>query len=195
MNGYMENAQGSLVPVANVKPLDKLRDELVRKLFAEARAEEARRLAFEAGCLKQIADFVALAAQEYKAKLGGEKGNVTLASYDGRMRIVRAMDDLVTFTEGLGIAQSLIGECLARWTKGADPSLAALVAKAFQADKNGNLCAGRILGLLSVKIDDPEWERAMTAICDAIRVNGTKTYLRFYERQSDGSGYRQVNGR
>ena len=31
--GYWENAQGALVPEANIKEIDKLRDQTVRKLF------------------------------------------------------------------------------------------------------------------------------------------------------------------
>jgi len=42
-----------------------------------------------------------------------------------------------------------------------------------------------VLGLRKLDIEDPEWQRAMTAIADAIRVTSSKTYIRFYEIDPD----------
>jgi hypothetical protein len=45
----------------------------------------------------------------------------------------------------------------------------------------------RILGLLRLEIADPRWIQAMQAIKDSVRVQSTRTYLRFYRRLPDGS--------
>lgn len=62
--GYMENAQGHLVPLANVSTLDQLRNETVTELIAQAE-EMGRKVAeFRAAASAAVASFVELAAQE-----------------------------------------------------------------------------------------------------------------------------------
>ena len=38
----------------------------------------------------------------------------------------------------------------------------------------------RLLGLRRLSIEDADWQRAMKAIADALTVQSTRTYLRFY---------------
>ncbi|CUW88094.1 DUF3164 family protein, partial [Agrobacterium genomosp. 2] len=38
--------------------------------------------------------------------------------------------------------------------------------------------------LLKLEIEDTRWKKAMEAIRDAIRVTGSKEYVRFYKRDS-----------
>ena len=38
MSQYKKDARGNLVPIANIRPIDLLRDELVQKITARARA-------------------------------------------------------------------------------------------------------------------------------------------------------------
>jgi len=46
--------------------------------------------------------------------------------------------------------------------------------------------------LLRVGIEDARWQQAMAAIRDSIRVIGSKTYIRFYERPSPDAAWRAV---
>lgn len=184
--GCRTNAQGHYVPEGAIAEIDKLRDDLVRRLSAEARAVAEAVAAFRTRCRLEIAAFVELAGQEHGVAIGGEKGNVTLTSFDGRLRIQRAVDERIEFTEGLAVARALVAACVGRWSEGANRHLVALVNKAFAQDKAGNLSTARILSLLSLGVDDPEWSRAMEALRGAIRVSGTATYLRFYERDAAG---------
>ena len=62
-----------------------------------------------------------------------------------------------------------------------------LITDAFQVDKEGLINTGRVLGLLRLEIDDPDWKMAMKAIADSRQVADTKPYIRFYNR-SDTSG-------
>ncbi|MCO5059669.1 MAG: DUF3164 family protein, partial [Rhizobiaceae bacterium] len=41
-------------------------------------------------------------------------------------------------------------------------------------------------------IEDPRWKKAMEAIRDAMRVVGSKTYVRCYERESHDGEWRAV---
>lgn len=185
-NGYRKNAQGHLVPESAIREIDKVRDELVLKMIDEAKKRSSSMGAFKASCHEQIASFVEVAAQDHGVTMGGRKGNVSLTSYDGRYRVLRAIDETIEFTEGLVVARELIERCITRWSDGANANLVALIRKAFETDKQGNLSTARVLGLVSVLIDDQEWREAIEAIQQSIMVAATKSYLRFYERNALG---------
>jgi len=79
---YMEEGQGRLVHIDNVKEIDKLRDELVRRLMAKAVELQAVMVAFKNMAMDEIGAFMDQSAREYDVKMGGKKGNLTLYSYD-----------------------------------------------------------------------------------------------------------------
>lgn len=190
--GYMENAQGHLVPMANVKEIDKIRDGVVVELVSVAKNKAAEITTFKAFCHAQIASFVSLAAQDHNVSMGGQKGNVTLHSFDGRYRIVRAKDDRVVFNEGLTIGRQKVLACVKKWTEGANKHIAAIVNRAFETDKAGHLSASKVMSLFAYDIDDSEWTEAMEAIRGSIQVVDTKSYVRFYERDGLGN-YVQIS--
>ena len=190
--GYMENGLGHLVPVANVAELDKLRDATVRRLVGDAEACGRLVAEFRANAAATVAAFCELSAQEYGAEIGGDKGNVTLTSYDGSMKVVRARSDEITFTEAVRVTRELCFKCIAKWSEGVNANLAVCVRRSFETDKNGHLSAAKILSLRSYEIrDDPDWDAAMRALDGAIQVIGSRQYVRFYRRGADGK-YAQV---
>ena len=185
-DGYMENAQGHLVPMAQVKEIDLARHELVMEKVAKAQELQKQLSAFKAEVMDDIEAFIALSAEKYGASVGGKKGNVTLASFDGRYQIKRQISEFLTFDERLQAAKALIDECLKTWTQGSPTELQALVNDAFQVDKEGRINTGRILGLRRLDIDDDRWARAMQAISDSVQVRDVKAYFRIYERDEHG---------
>lgn len=92
----------------------------------------------------------------------------------------------MAFDEGILAAKALIQECLDDWTQDANGNLKALVSRAFEVDKEGNLSTNRILGLRRVKIDDTRWQQAMDAISDSLQVIDSKSYIRLYQREDNG---------
>lgn len=187
MEGYMENAQGHQVPLEQVKEIDKLRHELVMEKVAKFKLMRTALTDLKAEIMADMGAFIALSAEKYEVKIGGNKGNVSLLSYDGKYKLVRQMAEDITFGEQLQAAKALIDECLRDWTQGARSELRALVDQAFQVDKEGNLSTTRILGLRRLEITDGRWLRAMQAIGDSIQVTGTKPYVRVYERGESGA--------
>ena len=93
---YRKDAKGNLVPLANIKETDLLRDELVMEIVAKARALRDNIAAFKQRSMDDIAAFAQLSAEKYGAKLGGAKGNIRLMSFDGAYRIALAMQDTLT---------------------------------------------------------------------------------------------------
>lgn len=187
--GYWEAADGSLVPEAKVKDIDKARHKLVTSMCKSATKLRAALAEFKEQTMVDIAAFVQMSADEYQVQLRGAagKGNITLVSYDGRYKVVRAMNDTIAFDERLQVAKAKIDQCIHAWAKGANRNLQVLVNQAFQTDKEGNVSAGRILALRRYDIQDPDWKLAMAAIADSMRVVSSKAYVRFYVR-NDASG-------
>lgn len=190
--GFRENARGDLVREDSIKPIDLLRDQLVMGIVGKAQAVRKDLCSFKAEVFNDIDSFSELSAEKYGAKLGGNKGNVTLTSFDGRFKIIRANADEITFDERLQAAKALIDECVRDWSKGVHSGLAVLINDAFRVDAKGGLSASRILGLRRHDIDDPRWRKAMDAISDAIQIVGSKSYIRVYERVGKTEDYKQV---
>lgn len=191
--GFKENAKGSLDPISKIKPIDLLRDELVNELVKKTLVLHGALKAYKAEVFADIAAFVQLSAEDYGAKLGGNKGNVTLISYDGRFKIQRAYAEYLVFDERLQAAKALIDDCINRWAEGINDNIRVLVNGAFEVDKEGKISTTKVLSLRQHKIDDADWHKAMDAISDSLRVAGTKAYVRIYERVGDNDEYTPIS--
>lgn len=191
-DGYLKNAIGHLVPVSSIKPIDMARDSLVAEIVAKARTISGQIGDFKASAFADIAAFVQLSAEQYQAKIGGTKGNVTLLSFDGRYKVLRAIAENITFDERLQAAKALIDECITDWAQGSRPELQVLVNDAFQVDQTGKVNTARVLGLRRLEISDERWQQAMRAIGEAVQVVGSKSYIRVYERDEATGEYRPI---
>ncbi|MBU0915836.1 MAG: DUF3164 family protein [Gammaproteobacteria bacterium] len=180
--GFMPNPQGHLVPISTIKPIDLLRDQTVNTIAAKAQALCRALAEFKAGTFSDLEAFVATSAAQYGVEIGGEKGNLTLHSYDGRFKIVRSVADLIRFDEQLIAAKKLVDDCLSDWTDESRDELRALVNQAFQVNATGSVRTSEVLRLLRIDIKDPRWITAMEAVRNSIQVMGTKPYVRIYER-------------
>jgi Protein of unknown function (DUF3164) len=178
------DAKGGYIPVSMVKPADLLIDETVRTIMGwmVAASEQIARL--KAHTFEDIGALEALLAEQYGAGLGGKKGNMTLTSYDGCLKVQVQVADRLTFGPELQIAKTLLDACLNEWAATARPELQAIVTRAFNTDKEGQINRTEIFTLLRLEIEDQRWKEAMRAIRDAIRVEGTQTYIRAYRRAS-----------
>lgn len=190
--GYKLRADGSLIPESLIKPIDLARDQLVAELVAKAKNVSGAVAAFKAEAFREIDAFVDLSMEQYGVKVGGTKGNVTLTSFDGRYKILRAWQDRITFDERLQAAKLLIDSCIKRWSAGGRDEMRLLVNDAFRVDKEGMISTGRVLGLRRHNITDVEWTQAMQAISDSVQVAGGKAYIRVYERVGETDRYEAV---
>lgn len=186
-DGYMEDAQGRLVPLDQIKDVDMARHELVMELVGEFLTLREQMRDLKSKIMDDVESFVQLSAEQYGAKIGGKKGNVSLVSFDGRYKVVRQISEHLTFDERLQAAKELIDQCIKEWAEGSNTKIQALVNDAFDVDRQGRINTGRILGLRRLKIDDDRWRSAMDAISDSLQVTGSKAYVRLYERRDDGS--------
>jgi len=187
--GLWRDAQGRLVPIEMIKPIDQERDRLVRQLVGRAYELNQELAQFKAAAFGDVDAFVDLSAEQYDVHLGGKKGNVTLVTFDGRYKVIRAKADSIVFDERLQAARALIDECLADWTVGARSEVKLLINDAFRTDTKGEIRTASVLALRRLAIEDERWTRAMTAIGEACQVASTTSYLRLYERVGDTDQY------
>lgn len=179
---YMPDARGSLVPVEMVNASDKLEDELVRGIMEFAVDLSARIGRFRGHTMTDLGEFDALLEQEYKVTKGGKKGNRTYQTFDGLMKVTVQVADSVTFGPQLQIAKKILDDLLTEWSSDSRPEIRAIITKAFNTDKEGQVSRSDIYALLRLPIEDPQWKEAMRAIRDAMRIVGSKEYVRFHRR-------------
>jgi hypothetical protein len=189
--GYMLNAVGHFVPETSVREQDKLRDQVARELASEAIELNAKLAAFKKKSLGDIADLVSIAAERYGVSLGGEKGNVTVVSFDGELKVIRSYAKQISFTEEILAAKAQVLECVKSWTSGANAHLVEVVHRMLSPGRNGQIRTADVLEMLRWEIDDKDWKRAMQAVNDSILVSGTAVYVRVYKRLS-GDKYEAV---
>jgi hypothetical protein len=179
---YLTDAKGALVPLETIKPIDKLEDEVVRKVmrFAGELSDQIAR--FRGHTMTDLGEFDALLAQEYNVKKGGPKGNRTYQSFDGLLKVEVKVADFIDFGPQLQVAKRLLDECLTEWSADSRPEIRAVITRAFNTDKEGQVNRSEIFMLLRLDIEDPRWQEAMRAIREAMRVTGSKEYIRFHRR-------------
>ena len=188
---FMEDAQGRQVPLEMVKDIDRLRDQTVASVMEKTFAMRDALNEFKQEIWSDIQEFLSLSSEQHGIKGGGKKGNVTLTTYNGKYKLMIAVNDTLQFNEKLQVAKQLIDECIKEWSTDARPELRALIDSAFAVDKQGNISTTRVLGLRRLDISDEKWLKAMQAITESVQVVSSKTYMRFYTRQEDGS-YKQI---
>lgn len=184
--GFKQDSKGRLVPESSIKPIDFERDALVSRLIKNVKEVQQQLKQFKALAFGDIAAFVDLSLELYDVHLGGNKGNVTLYSFNGQYKIVRQIQDSIRFDERLQAAKILIDECIQSWSADSNDHLKVLILDAFQVDKEGKISTGRVLGLRRHDIKDEKWLQAMDAIAESINIVDSKSYVRFYERDKDG---------
>jgi hypothetical protein len=189
---YMRDAKGNLVPLENVKPQHKLEDETVRKIVGYAEELSAQISRFRNHTFADLLSLTALLAQEYDSQKGGKKGNTTFQTVDGCRKVQVQVSDFIDFGPEIQIAKSLIDECLNEWAADSRPEIRSIVTRAFNTDKEGQINKSEIFMLMRLEIEDARWQRAMTALKDAMRITGSKSYVRFYRRDQPDADWQAI---
>ncbi|MEX5441910.1 DUF3164 family protein [Acinetobacter schindleri] len=185
--GFLKNGKGHLVPKDKVKEIDLLRSDLVNELIGGAQQLQMQMRKFKEQAFADIAAFLQLSLEKYEVALGGNKGNVTLISFDGKYKVTRQISDSIRFDERLQAAKALIDECISAWAADSNDNIRVLINDAFQVDREGKISTNRVLSLRRLDIQDGKWQQAMEAISDSIIITDSKSYIRFYERDAQGA--------
>lgn len=189
---HMMDGKGRLVPVSLIKGEDMAEDQMVRKIMGHAEELSAQIARFRGHTFEDIGSHLDDLAEKYGSKRGGQKGNMTFTSFDACQRVQVAVSETIAFGASLQIAKDLIDECIDEWSEGIRDEIKALVSNAFQTNQEGKVNRAAIFRLRTVKIDDERWKRAMAAINDSIRVDGSRVYVRFYKREHPQAAWQAI---
>lgn len=192
-DGNWIDARGKAVPTEYVPELDQLRDAMVERVMKKALKLEELLLQAKLDIIAEVDAYLDARAKEGKVKEAW-KGNITLDSFDGALRIERSMDDQIGFSEQLQMVKTIIDEWIAHRLQGVDESLAKVIGQAFNVDKKGRVNTAMIMRLLNLDIEDAKWKKAMKLLRESIQVTATRQYLRFSEKieTETGETWRQV---
>ncbi|WP_102798755.1 DUF3164 family protein [Bowmanella denitrificans] len=184
--GFMLDADGNHMRLDRIKDIDKTRDEVVKKLFKGCVVISDEMQALAKFLRTEVAALVEKSFAEYGKNIGGKKGNVTLFSFDRRIKIERARQTRLAANERMLIAAKLIEQCVESWTKGSNRNLQAVVKGYLRLDSQGCYSVAKLQSLRRLKIDDPNWPAAMEALADALEYDSTAEYFRVYYRDDQG---------
>jgi len=188
------NKQGEKVHPDMVPFEEKLKTELVEKLVGRAVKGVSLLSSFKESIVAQIDGYMEMMRETYNLDpMKGTKGNITLQSYDGLKKVQVQVSKHIDFDEKLTLAKEKLDEYFTLKTEKADPEIKTLITKVFDVDSKGNVNAKQILSLKSYKITHPMWLEAMGIIDDAIEIVGSKSYIRFYTRESVDAPWQNVS--
>ncbi|MBK0397296.1 DUF3164 family protein [Kingella bonacorsii] len=191
LSQYRQDARGNLVSVDNIKPIDLARDDFIREAFAKVLPLREQMKELKAQQMADANAFIDLSVEQYGAKRS-VKGNITLTSFDGKLRIAIAQADVLHFDERLQAAKALIDECLNEWTQDSRAELKTFVLQAFDVSQEGKINVRKVLDLRKLDIADEKWQRAMKAIADSLHTQATREYIRYYQRNEETGEYEHL---
>lgn len=183
---FREDSRGAWMPESSIKPQDILKDDLVESAADKIVDMRDKMKQLNQEIKDEIRAYIELIGEKYGVKLKGNKGNITLTSYDGRTRIVISISESIYLDENVIAAKELIDEYLEDEIKDASFDIKQLVTSAFRV-KQGVLDVRSILKLRSLHIDDERWKKAMDIIADSIVVKSSKSCLRLYKQNAEGT--------
>jgi len=181
----MTDAQGQVVPISYVKPYDRERDRVARRILARWTAERDRLARLKAETLADIAKLQAFGRDKCDQKVGGEKGNVQFSSFDGLIRVRVDARTMVEFDDRFNQAKQLIlsyADELAGATGERD--IATIIRAALTPNAGGMLARSRVIGLLRLNIKAEKWLRAMELLRECQLVKSGKSYIYVETRPS-----------
>jgi hypothetical protein len=185
--GFVANKEGQWVHPDLVPADKKLEDELVGKLITGAHRVHEVVKEFKNNSFEECYGYVELLRQNYNLDRmeKSSSGSVTLKSYDGSQEVIISVQKIISFDQKLSLAKEKIDEYLEMKTKNSDAEIRTIITRAFDI-KGGKVDTKQILSLKQYEITHPKWIEAMKMIDDATEIAGTKSYIRFRERDEAG---------
>lgn len=192
--GFWINGRGEPVHKDMIKANEQLKDELVEGLIHGAKNLSGFILGFKTGVNEEVDSYFSLLLQNYglDEKAKSKKGNLSLENFSSTAKIEIRVSELLTFDEKLQVAKMKLDEFLKDETKDSTPIVQTLIMKAFEVDKKGHVDSKKIFALKSYEIRDPRWLEAMEIIDESKQVSSTKSYIRFYTRESTDQDWQIV---
>ncbi|WP_419768561.1 DUF3164 family protein [Arcobacter sp.] len=181
-DGKWEDKEGKFVHPDMIRMDKQLEDELVESLVSKAITLQDKMKEYKIHAFAECYAFVDLLRSNYDMeRITSKSGAVTLKNFNGTMEVQIQVAKLITFDQKLTLAKEKIDEYLTEKTSGSDAEIQTLITRAFDV-KNGKVDAKQIISLKSYPIEHTLWREAMSMIDEATEIAGTKSYIRFKQR-------------
>ena len=191
--GWREDSQGRLVREEAIPAVQRLRDDLVRRLAGRCETLAADMASVKAALLGEVAEHVALVASEHGVDITGRTGDVALESFDGRLRIERSSARRVRVTESIHAAEALVRRYIDRQAADIPAGPRTMIDRTFRrSPKTGELNVSRLLDFVACEIDDDDWRAAQAAIRASLEAGESVTYFRAYRRPNATQPWQQI---
>ncbi len=181
---YWREPEGSLVPASLVKPAKLLEDDFVRTVVSGALSVSGSISRFKSLSFCEAQALLDTLAQDYGAKMGGVKGNVSFYSFDREWLVEIRVQERIAVNVGIEIAKSLLNE----WLSEAEASdeVKAVINRVFALDDQGRVRVAELVRLRGYEIRHPKWTAALRAINEAMETVGKTEYLSVKRRNGKG---------
>ncbi len=180
-NTLITRTDGSTIAYGKLSPRDQLAHEYLCEFLPAALTLRDRLKAFKLAAVGELMAHRKMMMDDFGVAVGGEGGNITIRSADGRSMVKFTVQKAVSFGPELEAAKALIFECLNDWASSAGDELREIVTGVFSLNSKGRIDTQGILNLRKMNITDERWLRAMDAIDEAIRRDSSASYINFFE--------------
>lgn len=184
--GFRKDSEGNLIAIGNITTSQLVEDKLATRMVKRAIRVQNFMRSFKAAVFRENQKALDEILAANGAGRGGQKGNVRWISFDGQYKLEIQVRDRMEFGPELHAAQSLLGEYLSEISNDATNDLRTLINATFSVGEDQSCNVSDVLRLMRYQIKHPKWVAAMEAIKNAIRVTGSATYARFYEKNRRG---------
>jgi hypothetical protein len=185
IDGRMENANGDLVLVQNIHEKDLLYHDMVLEIAVFWLYLSGKIQRFKGYNFRDVTTVVTAMFEKYGVKRGGEEGNMTFRTFDGRFKLNIAIQKQLAFGPEIQAAQAKLLEALEEMTPEEATDLRTLVNTGFK-QVDGQVSISKILPLRSLKISNAKWNEGMEIVADALIVASKKKQVRLYQRNEQG---------
>ncbi len=194
-NEYRINSKGEKVHIDLIKKDEQMRDDLVNKLLDEATAFKGIMGEFRAKAESEVDKYFEELMEKYHIdpKAKSKKGNITLENFSSTAKVQIAISDKLQFDEKIQLAKMKFDEYFEQVTEGSSEEIKLLITKAFDVDKEGNVDVKKILELRSYNIRHPKWVEGVALIEESKKIVSSKSYIRFYKRESPDKAWEHVS--
>lgn len=182
--GFVFNAQGDLIRISNLTPLQREEEALCKELFPMAQSLNEQMAHFKYQSMHLVNVVIERCVKEHNIiKLKKIKGTVTFFSIDGLIKIVRSIDDRIEINSNIEAARQLFDQYRDVIKRDSSGDAQQWIDTSFET-KNGKMSTGKLIEIMNKEIDHPIYRKGVEALRKSLFVAGTKAYLRFYFRDA-----------
>jgi hypothetical protein len=178
------NSKGQTVPAELMKDKNIARQAICDDILPHAQRAASELLALRNKIVKTLREYKQWDAEKYGVKIG-EKGNVSVTSFDGNTRVqLRSHPTVVYSEQSIEVAKELMGQVIDENTSSVMQDLRRLFNDAFTPKKDG-LSLVSITTLMSYDIPDARWQRGVKALEEGREVMDRAFYVEVSTRNAN----------